>query len=61
MWEQKKQDGRDVPKAPLVYHPDTGETEALPGMGTYVGCPACECALVPDWGWCPYCGQRLAW
>lgn len=46
---------------PVIYHPDTGETEALPGMGTYVGCPACECALVPDWGWCPYCGQRLAW
>lgn len=58
--EKRKQD-RDEPLAPVVYHPDTDVIEALPGMGTYVGCPVCERALVPDWGWCPYCGQRLSW
>lgn len=36
-----------LPMEPKVYHPDTGETEALPGMGTYIGCP--------------FCGQRLQW
>lgn len=50
-----------LPMEPKVYHPDTGETEALPGMGTYIGCPVCEMAVVPDWGWYPFCGQRLQW
>lgn len=61
MSDDVRERDRDVPMEPVVYHPDTGTSEALPGMGTYVGCPSCQMALVPDWGWCPYCGQRLRW
>ena len=59
--DEKKPRYRDVPVAPRVYHPDTEKCEPIPGMGTYVGCTVCERSVVPEWAWCPYCGQRLAW
>lgn len=44
-------------RRPVTYVDNDGDRL----IKAYVGCPECRTEVIPQWQFCPYCGQRLEW